>query len=198
VESFFVGIKFVNYEQPQMIGAFVLMSSLAVVNPPGAEESRLILLARQAVVSQVTHRPMAKYSGQTQVLPVFVTIEVHGSVRGCRGDLTTRTGSLESEVIRFARAAAAHDPRYRPLQVAELRDFKVTVTLVDRTEPLADVSSLRPDEGLVLERGDRTGVVLPFEGRDATTRLHWAFRKAGVPESDPARVFRLIARRFRG
>jgi len=164
----------------------------------GDHETNLIQLAHQAVISQVTHRPMPKPSADTQVLPVFVTIEVHGAIRGCRGDLKARTGSLESEVIRFARAAAAHDPRYRPLQASELKDFLVTVTLVDRMEPLTDISSLKPEEGLVLEQGDRTGVVLPFEGRVATTRLHWAFRKAGVPESEPVRLFRLIARRFRG
>ena len=178
--------------------ATVCLVNLVLKQPSGSEDSQLISLARQAVVSAVTRRHMGRIPGDMQVKPVFVTIEVDGKVRGCRGDLTARTGSLENEVIRFAFEAAAHDPRYRPLQSSELKDFKVTVTIVERQEPLGDISSLRPQEGLVLKRGDRTGVVLPFEGRDATTRLSWAFRKAGVPESEPVRVFRLIARRFRG
>lgn len=178
--------------------AVIGMAALVAVPTPASENSRLIALARQAVLSQVSHRPMGRISGDAQVLPVFVTIEVRGAVRGCRGDLSAHAGSLEAEVVRAAREAAAHDPRYRPIQEAELKDFQVTVTLVDRIEPLADVSTLRPEDGLVLKRGDHVGVVLPFEGRDPTTRLHWAFRKAGVPESEPVRVFRLIARRFRG
>jgi MEMO1 family protein len=164
--------------------------------PPG--DLRLIQLARSAVVAEVLHRPLPQPQTGSATLPVFVTIEIHGAVRGCRGGLETRTPTLENEVILEARSASQHDPRYKPLQVADLASFKVTVTLVDRVEPIDSVEGLTPEQGLVLKSGDRTGVVLPLEGRDATTRLHWAFRKAGVPEGTPVQLFRLSARRFRG
>jgi AMMECR1 domain-containing protein len=162
------------------------------------DEQRLIRLAKQSVIAEVNHQPMPISQDSTPAVPVFVTIEVNGKVRGCRGDLNPRTQSLDSEVIREAQAASQHDPRYSPIRTAELKDFKVTVTIVERLEPLGDLGSLRPEDGLVLSQGDHFGIVLPWEGRDPKTRLNWAYRKAALPEGVGAKLERLIAKRFRG
>ena len=74
----------------------------------------------------------------------------------------------------------------------------MTVTLIERLEPLTDLATLRPGDGLVLTAGSRTGIVLPWEGRDPKTRLDWAYRKAGVVRGASVRLQRLIAPRYRG
>lgn len=140
----------------------------------------------------------APTGGSEPAEPVFVTIEVDNVIRGCRGSLQTRSKSLEEEVVLAARAAAAHDPRYKPLGAAELKSFKVTVTIVQSQTPVSNVAGLDPAHGLVLQSGKRFGIVLPWEGKDPQTRLRWAYRKAGVPEGSSANLFRLNAMRFRG
>jgi MEMO1 family protein len=164
----------------------------------GGEEQALIALARAAVRAEVEGQAPPKGTGQSPPLPVFVTIERKGRVIGCRGSLECRSRSLEEEVILAARAAAAHDPRYRPVTREDLQDFQVTVTLVRRLEPLDRVDTLTPSEGLVLKSGDRTGVVLPWEGKAPDVRLRWAYRKAGVSPGAPVRLYRMLADRFRG
>ena len=100
--------------------------------------------------------------------------------------------------VREARAASRHDPRHRPLTLNELRAFRVTVTVVERQQPIMSVSGLTAADGLVVTNGVNTGVVLPWEGKDPQTRLAWAYRKAGLAPGSPAQLSLLIAKRFRG
>ncbi len=158
----------------------------------------LVTLARAAVVSEVTGKAPPRITKKTPPRPVFVTVEKKGTVVGCRGALECRTRSLEEEVLLAARAAAQHDPRYRPLTPSDLAGFQVTVTVVERLEPLDRVDSLRPADGLVLRSGAKIGVVLPWEGKDPTVRLAWAYRKAGVPVGATCELSRMKAERARG
>ncbi len=161
-------------------------------------EKGLIDLARRAVIAEVRHLPLPKPLESTPARPVFVTIEHDGKVIGCRGDLSIRTKSLEQEVILAARGAAAHDPRYRPLSIAILKDFLVTVTIIDRLEPLSDIRRLEPLDGLVLKASGKWGIVLPWEGKEPLIRLKWAYQKAGVQQGAASELSRLIATRSRG
>lgn len=172
--------------------------TLAPQQIPDAEGARYVRLARQVVRAEVLGEPMPIAPALGGARPVFVTIEVGGRVRGCRGSLDRLELSLGAEIVRAARAAAAHDPRWTPLKPVELEAMKVTVTVIDRLEPIASVAGLKPDEGLVLESGKRMGIVLPWEGKDPLVRLGWAYRKAGVPEGSAATLRRMIATRFIG
>ena len=163
-------------------------------------ESGLIALARDAVKREVLHQKPPTPTSSEAPLPVFVTIERHGQILGCRGVLRPTQSSLQREIVRAARSAASSDPRYRPLSPADLNGFQVTVSVVERQTPLeiSELGSLSPEDGLVLQSGERVGIVLPFEGRDPQTRLRWAWKKAGLSPGSPVRLFRLQAQRFRG
>jgi AMMECR1 domain-containing protein len=177
----------------------VILAALACVSAANTpDQSRLIGLARSAVSAEVTGKPQPKVAGKSAAKPVFVTIERKGKVVGCRGGLEPRGDSLEEGIVLAARAAAAHDPRYPPLTPKDLQDFQVTITIVDKLEPIDDISTLQPCHGLVLKAGTKVGVVLPWEGKDPKVRLQWAYNKAGVAPGAPCRLQRMIAERFRG
>ncbi len=162
------------------------------------QDRQLIDLARATVEAEVLGKQPPPLKGRLDSRAVFVTIEVNGQVRGCRGSLTPITAHLEGDVSHFARAAAAHDPRYKPLNSKDLKSFLVTVTVVESIQPISAVDVLAPTDGLVLASGSKKGIVLPFEGRDPRTRLRWAYQKAGVSEGAPAQLYLLHARRTRG
>ena len=164
------------------------------------EEADLIALARANVEAAVKNQSPPTSSHGERARPVFVTIERGGKVLGCRGTLQARFGSLEAEVCNAARSAARNDPRYPPLSPADLKKYLVTVTVVESQTPLemANIGSLQRGEGLVLQSGNRVGVVLPWEGNDARVRLGWAYKKAGVAPGASCRLYRLKAARFRG
>lgn len=178
--------------------AACLAAAFARPDTPRYDVGALIKLARHAVTAEVAKREPPTPDKTTPARPVFVTIERKGVVLGCRGSLVVRSESLEGEVVAAARAAAAHDPRYRPLSPADLNGFLVTVTIVERQEAIHEVDGLKPEDGLVLVSGDQTGVVLPWEGKDPHVRLDWAYRKAGVSKGAKVALYRLIAQRFRG
>lgn len=163
------------------------------------DRKALVKIARLGIESEVRKTQVPPFlNANTPAKGVFVTIEADGKILGCRGDLAPRAGSLELEVLTEARAAAAHDPRYKPLTPRQLAHYRVTITIVERLEPLPDFGSLQPGDGLVFESGDAKGVVLPWEGKDPRTRLIWARRKAGVPRDAHGRMFRLVGERFQG
>ncbi len=177
---------------------WVVLGALLPQQIPEADGPRLVHLARAAVRAEVLRQPLPKPPLLGPSRPVFVTVEVAGRVRGCRGSLDRLEPSLAAEIVHAARAAAAHDPRWTPLAAKELAAMKVTVTVIDRLEPIASVSTLTPDQGLVLDAGKTKGVVLPWEGKDPRVRLQWAYRKARVPEGSPATLHRMFASRFQG
>lgn len=175
-----------------------VLAALCVWTPGSAEPAQLIDLAKKAVIAETLGKPLPVPSSQSRVKPVFVTIERNNVVLGCRGSLHARTSQLEQEVILNARAAAQHDPRYKPLSTKDLKGILVTVTVIDKLETIKDVSQLTPKDGLVLQSGDKFGVVLPWEGKNPKVRLEWAYRKAGVKIGAPVSLQRMAAERYRG
>jgi len=177
--------------------ALLLPMALQGVSPSLSGEE-LVRFARATVTAQVTGTPAVKVPAFGSAKPVFVTIERHGAILGCRGSVMTHRTTLGDEISDAARSACAHDPRYRPLTRSDVQDFLVTVTVVDHLEAISSVQGLRPADGLVLTSGTRTGIVLPWEGKDPEVRLRWAYQKAGVPLGSAARLEKMTAERWRG
>lgn len=167
-------------------------------SPNKASADQLVELARQSIKNHVLGRPTPEVKTSTPSRPVFVTIEVGTTIRGCRGSLETFGDDLESAVAAAAIEACAFDPKYKPLTKKELDNFKVTVTVVHQLEAITDVRTLLPSEGLVLQSGSRVGIVLPWEGKDPQVRLGWAYRKANVSSTEAVVLKKLIGERTRG
>ncbi|WP_227624996.1 AMMECR1 domain-containing protein [Fimbriimonas ginsengisoli] len=158
----------------------------------------MVRFAREIVQAEVRHAAPPPMRDFGRASPVFVTIERNGQILGCRGSLAPRRATLAEELVDTARGAAAHDPRYRPVREQDLNGFLVTVTVVDRLEPISDAHGIRPEDGLVLSSGSKKGVVLPWEGKDPALRLKWAYQKAGVPVGSAVTLQRMVAERWRG
>ncbi|GAB4487704.1 MAG: AmmeMemoRadiSam system protein B [Thermodesulfovibrionales bacterium] len=155
-----------------------------------AERSELLKLARETVAAYVKNRTVPEFKASTPRLnangATFVTINRHGGLRGCIGNIQPVLPLFQS-VIENAVSASSRDPRFPPMTEAELRDIEVEVTVLSPLEPLRDVSGIRiGTHGLYLVSGRNAGLLLPqVPGQfnwDVQTFLEQVSIKAGLPK----------------
>lgn len=138
-----------------------------------AEQQTLLHMAREAMESGVRGQkvPAPDHSLLTDHLRApgasFVTLTIHGRLRGCIGALEAHQPLME-DVREHAIAAALEDPRFPPVREDELSRIHIEVSRLTRPIPLvyadaADLlSKLRPHvDGVILQDGFRRATFLP-------------------------------------
>ncbi len=170
----------------------VLLAGLGQISSPES----LAKFTYQSVEAILKAQPLPTPTTKTPPKGIFVTIESDGKVLGCRGTLDSSEATIELEIQKSVRAAAIFDPRYHGVHIGN-KPFAVTLTIVDRFEPIGSISSLLPQEGLILRSKLGVGIVLPYEGKDPFIRLNWAYTKAKTPHGEPVQLERLFAQRYR-
>lgn len=164
--------------------------------PLSAADRRLLIEhARAAVTAKVDGvggSPAGYGDERSPVTPAlaapgaaFVTLHVGGALRGCIGTLDRRR-SLWSVVGDMAAAAATRDPRFPPIDAADLQALTVEISVLT-----PDLVIHRPEEieigrhGLDVRRGGARGLLLPQvaveHGLDREKFLAATCRKAGLP-----------------
>lgn len=138
----------------------------------------------------------------------FVTLNRSDALRGCIGSLDPRTSLIE-DVACNAFAAAFRDPRFPPLQTAELDTLTIEISVLGPKEPVKFESEsdlleiLRPGvDGLVLQDGQFRGTFLPSVWKSLPQPedfLRHLKMKAGLPAgywSDTLTVWRYTTESF--
>lgn len=165
--------------------------------PLTAQERTLLLrLARAtlngAVAGEPPPRPraFAEAAGTALSTPLlerrgaFVTLQRHGHLRGCIGDVVG-TAPLCEAVIANTLAAAFRDPRFLPLTADELPGLTLEISALTPLRPVADWSGIEvPRHGVLLTHGHARAVFLPQvaaeQGWDRETLLDQLSLKAGL------------------
>jgi len=106
-----------------------------------------------------------------------------GRLRACMGVLDARE-RLADAVIHAAEAAA-HDPRFAPLELGELGRLALEVSVLSPPMPVAAPAEIEIGRhGVVLHKGGRSAVFLPQvaeeQGWDRETMLGFLALKAGL------------------
>lgn len=133
------------------------------------------------------HAPVLRAPGAT-----FVTLELHGELRGCIGTLEAFQ-PLALDTAENAYAAAYRDPRFPALTAPELARLDIHISILSAPEPLAFTSEqeligqLRPGiDGLILSERGLGGTFLPAVWEsvaDPHEFLRHLKLKAGLPIS---------------
>jgi AmmeMemoRadiSam system protein A len=137
------------------------------------EKQTLLRLAREALESAVrgTKFPVPDQTKLTSLLraegAAFVTLTVHGQLRGCVGALQPYQ-PLAEDVCEHAAAAALQDYRFPPVKPDELSRIRVEVSRLTLPQLLAYTNAddlltkLRPGiDGVILRDGSRRATFLP-------------------------------------
>ena len=163
-----------------------------------AEEKKTLLAeARETITAKLEKRqpryqpePAADGSALSKPCGAFVTlhsVNARGmkSLRGCIGRMIAAT-PLQTTIRNMAVEAAFGDPRFPPLDAAELCAIHIEISALSPMEPCADPRLVKVGvHGLYLIHRGRAGVLLPQvpieQGWDLDEYLDYICVKAGLP-----------------
>lgn len=140
--------------------------------------------------------------GEEMAMHAGTFVSLHsrdGSLRGCIGTIEPTQPNVAKEVIHNAISAATRDPRFPPVQIAELDGLDISVDVLTPPEPIESVDELDPHRyGVIVESGWRRGLLLPdLEGVDtAEVQVDIARCKAGIQRGEPVRLHRFEVKRY--
>ncbi len=204
-------IEVLSYEAPFGVGYGTAYWKGTEKKSPSSRLS-LPLLAREAIRFFLETGKRLPVEQARKIVPdpdlwkekkaCFVSLKERrdGSLRGCIGTLEPTCPSLCEETIRNAIASATQDPRFEPVSLPELQDLAISIDVLDRPEPVSGRESLDPKRfGVIVEKGNRRGVLLPdLEGVDTVEeQLAIASRKAGLSGPEGANLWRFSVERIR-
>jgi len=113
----------------------------------------------------------------------FVSIHKHGALRGCIGTIGPTQGSVAEEIIENAKSASTRDPRFAPIQTAELPYLEISVDVLGEAEDIDSEAELDVKRyGVIVTSGRKRGLLLPdLDGVDTPAQqIDIARQKAGI------------------
>jgi uncharacterized protein len=156
------------------------------------ERIHLLRIAREslaAVVSGEDYLPELPEEGRLlQNAGAFVTLHLHGELRGCIGLIEPYLPLYES-VSEMAAKAAIADPRFDRVSKSEVEEIEIEISVLS---PLRKVQSAEEvvvgKHGILIENRFYRGLLLPQvateNGWDRTQFLQYVCLKAGLEKED--------------
>ncbi len=114
----------------------------------------------------------------------FVTLHKKGELKGCIGYIEGYKPLAET-IQEMAISAAFKDPRFDPVQLDEVDDLDIEISVLTPLKKIKDVNEIEVGKhGIYLKRGYYSGLLLPQVATennwDRTTFLNNTCRKAGL------------------
>lgn len=161
-----------------------------------ATREQLLTLAKESIEYGLLHHTPASITLGDYATPLqqpgacFVTLQKKGILRGCIGSLEA-CRPLLVDITENAFAAAFQDPRFPPLQAAELDTLEIHISLLTPAKefPVTDEADLLQQlnigvDGLILQDGRHRATFLPSVWESLPTPEQFLSRlklKAGLP-----------------
>lgn len=123
----------------------------------------------------------------------FVSIHKDGRLRGCIGTISSTRNSIAEEIIENAISASTKDPRFYPIETAELASLDISVDILGDTERISSKDELDVKRyGVIVTKGLKRGLLLPnLDGVDTVDeQISIAKQKAGIAESEKTELER--------
>jgi hypothetical protein len=100
-------------------------------------------------------------------LGIFITLKKGNKVRGCYGAFSHSSVEIGRLLSDYLAGALTRDPRYPPLDVGELSNTDIILTLASMPSPVSDIGAvdLHQYGMLMVCDGDETTVFVPAEIR---------------------------------
>ena len=150
------------------------------------DKKELLKIARKTLENKLAGKKIPDFKLETENRGAFVTLTIHGRLRGCIGTIRP-VKPLHQSVQEMAIEAATNDPRFPPVTNNELKDIRIEISALSRLRKVRDVSEIEIGrDGLYIIKGGRAGLLLPQVpvewGWDRDEFLKQVCQKAGLPE----------------
>lgn len=174
--------------------------------PSGQSLDPYVSLARQSFTAYTKDR---RHIAIPEGLPAemmstragaFVSLHLHGELRGCIGTLAPVRENVAEEIICNAIAACSEDPRFPPVTPDELPFIECSVDVLGDAEDVDGLDQLDVKRyGVIVTHGWHRGVLLPdLQGVDTVdAQVAIAKQKAGIPQSADCKLQRFEVVRHR-
>jgi uncharacterized protein len=129
----------------------------------------------------------------------FVSFKKNKELRGCIGTIFPTEESTAKEIIENAVRAGTEDPRFMPVDLDEVDKLTLSVDILGEAESVISEAELDPTlYGIIVKKGDRTGVLLPrLDGVDSVReQIAIAKQKAGISKSENIELYRFTVTRY--
>lgn len=125
----------------------------------------LLRVARQAIENYLRTGQYLKIEVDDPYLKekkgAFVTLKTRGQLRGCIGYPLPYKSLLET-IIEMAVAAATQDFRFPPLEIDELPETTIEISVLTLPRPIQNVQEIEVGRhGLIISKGPAKGLLLP-------------------------------------
>jgi AmmeMemoRadiSam system protein A len=143
------------------------------MNLSTADKQLLLHVARDSIEAHLNGKSATPVKTESPVLcelrGAFVSLHRQGQLRGCIGYLEAVKPLLQT-VREMAPAAAFHDPRFRPLQVSELDDLEIEISVLSPMRLIQSTDEIEIGKhGLYIVNGYNRGLLLP----QVATQYNW-------------------------
>lgn len=164
------------------------------------QRKTLLRAAREAVEAAAKNLPYTpQFDDPVLQQPgaAFVTLKNRGDLRGCIGTIEPKEPLIHS-VAKMARAAAREDFRFPPVQLAELPQLSIDISVLGPPQRVADVNEIEVGtHGLIIQQGNQRGLLLPQVpvewGWHREEFLEHTCLKAGLPKDSWRRGAEIFA-----
>lgn len=152
-----------------------------------ADRVRLLSIARRALEARVRRErePAPEGGGVLDTrCGAFVSIHLNDALRGCLGRLEA-DWTIAHVVRHLGRALADSDPRFAPVEVDEVDDLSIEISVLSPEREAASPGEIEIGRhGLIVESNGRRGLLLPQvasdHGWDVETFLRHTCLKAAL------------------
>ena len=114
---------------------------------------------------------------------IFVSLKMHGRLRGCIGTISPTKDSIAKEIITNAVSAGTGDPRFDPVSEEELGELVYSVDVLGEPQYISSKEELDVVKyGVIVSKGYKKGLLLPnLDGVDTVDKqIEIALQKAGI------------------
>jgi len=131
------------------------------------ERQILLKIARESIEVYLKNKKIPDIEvaspGLTRPQGAFVTLRKNHQLRGCIGRIEEHETPLYKVVSEMAIAAATQDARFRPVELKEMEDVNIEISVLSPPKKIKDPTKEIElgKHGVIIKQGFRSGVFLP-------------------------------------